>query len=173
MGLGPRVQVHIATSPQNIEQVRSAHLLQTQALLLKTQEQEVWQSQRIYYTKALPAVQTWPMITSDTSEAEILARAKTSRMTMAPSSCAFRELRQPFKFPIGVLPAATITTSELLYPELAAIVKMNTRTVLGQGLIHFLLQNVTFQNLDSTACTLQAQVFYWERRKTWRHKLKK
>ena len=71
----------------------------------------------------VPAVQTCPMMTSATSDAGVLPRVKTSRMTMAPSSCALSELRHPFKFPIGVLPAATITTSELLYPELAAIVK--------------------------------------------------
>ena len=71
----------------------------------------------------LPAVQTCPMMTSATSGAGTLPRARTSLMTMEPSSCALSELIQPFKFPIGVLPAATITTSELLYPELAAIAK--------------------------------------------------
>lgn len=81
----------------------------------------------------LPAVQTCPMITSATSDAGVLPRVKTSRMTMAPSSCALSELRQPFKFPIGVLPAATITTSELLYPELAAIVKGTKITAWERG----------------------------------------
>ena len=70
------------------------------------------------------------MMTSATSDAGTLLRVKTSRMTMAPSSCALSELSEPFKFPIGVLPAATITTSVLLYPELAAIVKLSLETKL-------------------------------------------
>lgn len=87
------------------------------------------------------------MMTSATSDAGTLPRARTSLTTMEPSSCALSELIQPLKFPIGVLPAATITTSELLYPELAAIakevVRRPTRISLGTSLGLYVLSYIT------------------------------
>ena len=113
----------------------------------------------------VPAVQTCPMMTSATSDAGVLPRVKTSRMTMAPSSCALSELRHPFKFPIGVLPAATITTSELLYPELAAIVKCAQRLPPGNevGALRVLVHDGSFKVENSTVSIyLWAQVSFIE-----------
>lgn len=120
----------------------------------------------------VPAVQTCPMMTSATSDAGVLPRDKTSRMTMAPSSCALSELRQPFKFPIGVLPAATITTSVLLYPELAAIVKVQRLTSGNEvGALRDLVHDKVLKDENSTVLIyLWAQVSFSEQ-ETWRHKL--
>src|SRR3989442_855043 len=56
-----------------------------------------------------PAGSTQPMITSCTSSGEILARSTAARIAAAPSSGAAKPFSSPWKAPIGVLAAATMT----------------------------------------------------------------
>src|SRR6266851_9016631 len=56
-----------------------------------------------------PAGSTQPMITSCTSSGEILARSTAARIAAAPSSGAAKAFSSPWKAPIGVLAAATMT----------------------------------------------------------------
>src|SRR5207244_6341750 len=56
-----------------------------------------------------PADSTQPMITSCTSAGLILARSTAARIAAAPSSGAANPFSSPWKAPIGVLAAETIT----------------------------------------------------------------
>src|SRR5712691_6452974 len=56
-----------------------------------------------------PAGSTQPMITSCTSSGEILARSTAARIAAAPSSGAAKPFSSPWKAPIGVLAAETMT----------------------------------------------------------------
>src|SRR5947208_6831168 len=56
-----------------------------------------------------PAGSTQPMITSCTSLGEILARSTAARIAAAPSSGAANPFSSPWKAPIGVLAAETMT----------------------------------------------------------------
>src|SRR2546422_2562667 len=56
-----------------------------------------------------PADSTQPMITSSTSSGEILARSTAARIAAAPSSGAAKPFSSPWKAPIGVLAAETMT----------------------------------------------------------------
>src|SRR5437588_5615487 len=56
-----------------------------------------------------PALSTQPMITSCASAGEILARSSAARIAAAPSSGAAKPFSSPWKAPIGVLAAATMT----------------------------------------------------------------
>ena len=57
----------------------------------------------------LPAVSTWPKITSSICDASRCARSNAARITMAPSSGAATEASDPPNLPIAVLTAETIT----------------------------------------------------------------
>src|SRR3981081_4716415 len=56
-----------------------------------------------------PALNTQPMITSCTASGEILARSSAARAAAAPSSGWAKPFSSPWKAPIGVLAAATMT----------------------------------------------------------------
>ena len=62
----------------------------------------------------IPAVRTWPMRTSETLSGDTCALLRDSVMTIAPRSCAERELRAPLSVPIGVLTALSMTMSSAI-----------------------------------------------------------
>src|SRR5690606_15083826 len=65
----------------------------------------------------LPAVSTWPRITSSTCSPSMPVRASSSRVTVAPSCGAGIRLNEPWKLPMAVRQAATITTSRITFPR--------------------------------------------------------
>ena len=75
----------------------------------------------------LPAVNPCPRMTSDTSVGFTLLFSNNDLMTVVPSDDALCELRLPFKEPIGVLCAATITMSSTVQQPLAIAMTMKIK----------------------------------------------
>lgn len=63
----------------------------------------------------IPAVKACPSITSEMSFAWIAVDLRSDSIKVEPSDDAFNELKLPFSVPIGVLNAATTTTSSFSY----------------------------------------------------------
>src|SRR4051812_3009788 len=68
-----------------------------------------------------PAGSTQPMITSCTSPGRIFARSTAARMAAAPSSGAAKPFNSPWKAPIGVRAAATMTIGSGVMEESSQI----------------------------------------------------
>src|SRR5438445_9310327 len=64
-----------------------------------------------------PAGSTQPMITSCTSAGEILARSTAARIAAAPSSGAAKPFSSPWKAPIGVRAAETMTIGSVFMDQ--------------------------------------------------------